>query len=162
MEYGDFLVDSAKRDTVNKLDKKQERALKMIAYQYGEPLRPTIRTLIQMYRIEDLSKRWRKHLLSLMYNISKDIDIIDDYRPDKILRSHDQVKLQTHSTRSSKIKKRPYYRGVKEWEKVQSEIQKAETKEPFKKELKNIILKVLPDGLILISSSSSSYIQPNY
>ena len=87
MEYGDFLVDCAKRDleTVNKLDKIQERALKMIAYQYGDPLRPTIRTLMQTYHIDDLSKRRCKHLLSLMYNISNDIHIIDDYRADRIL-----------------------------------------------------------------------------
>ena len=52
-----WILFSAKRETVNKLDKIQERALKMIAYQYGDPLRPTIRTLMQTYHIEDLSKR---------------------------------------------------------------------------------------------------------
>ena len=160
MEYGDFLVDSAKGETVNKLDKIQERALKMIAYQYRDPLRPIIRTLMQMYHIEDLSKRWCKHLLSLMYNISNDIDIIDDYRADRILQSHDQVKLQTLFTRSSKIKKSPYYRRVKEWVKIPSQIQKAETKEQERIQKYHVKGFFLMDYL-LISCSSSSYIQPN-
>ena len=46
MEYRDFLVDTAKRDTINKVDKILERALKVIDNQYGNPFRPTIRTLM--------------------------------------------------------------------------------------------------------------------
>ena len=79
-EYADFLVDSCNKVSIDKLDRIQKRAIKIIDQSSHKDLTP--KDLLVLYEIEDLVMRRKKHHLSLMYRHSQDCNNLDNYRPD--------------------------------------------------------------------------------
>ena len=71
--------------------------------------------LREKYNNEKLSVRRKRSLLKIMFSQSQMKENIDNYRPDRILRSRKKVKLKTTFTWITKIKKSPFYRGVALW-----------------------------------------------
>ena len=47
-----------------------------------------------------------------MFNESHNDDNIEYYRPERVLRSEDKVKIKSKFTRITKVQKSPFYRGV--------------------------------------------------
>ena len=57
-----------------------------------------------------------RNLLKIMFSQSRDKVNIDYYRPERILRSNQKVKLKSKFTRITKIQRSPYYRGIGLWD----------------------------------------------
>ena len=70
MEYGDFVVDSANHVLVNRLDKLQEKALRLAEYK-PKAKRKDISKLQLDFKIENLEIRRKRSLLRLMFNQSR-------------------------------------------------------------------------------------------
>ena len=62
---------------------------------------------------------------------------IDCYRPERILRSRNKVKLRSNFTRITKIQKSPFYRGVHLWDSLPQNIQCEQSKISFKNIINN-------------------------
>ena len=71
LEYGDFLVDSAPQGNIEKLEKLQEKVLRLVEYQYFRANRKDMSTLKLSLKIENLETRRKRNVLRLMYDQSK-------------------------------------------------------------------------------------------
>ena len=130
LDYADFLFDSTVKLELDLLDRIQERVLALIGW--GQM---NNREIENIYTIELLRARRRKHHLALMYRLSK-IDLyIDHARPEIALRSRNKVKFKIPKTKLTKVLKSPYYRGVTLWDMLPKEVQRATTKVRFKKQI---------------------------
>ena len=85
------------------------------------------------YNIEKLYKRRQRNLLKIMFDQSNVEENIEYYRPDRILRSNNNVKLKSNFTRITKIQRSPYHRGINLWDKLPRSIQCEKDKKRFKK-----------------------------
>ena len=136
MEYADFLVDSCIKASTDKLDRIQKRAVKIIDQSSHNDV--NYRNLLEIYGIEDLALRRKKHHLSLMYRHSQDCKNLDVYRPDIELRNVLKVRFKSRITQLTKVQKSPYNRGVTLWDRLPVAVQRATTKVKFKNGLKGL------------------------
>ena len=95
--------------------------------------------LLNLYGIEDLVMRRRKHHLSVMYRQSRINSKLDEYRPEMGLRSNPKIRFKNKVTQLTKVQNSPYYRGVTLWDRLPVEVQRATTKVKFKRDLSRYI-----------------------
>ena len=139
MEYGDFIVDSANQISIQRLDKLQEKAIRLAEYRpYNQ--RQEISKLMDFFGLEKLETRRNRSLLSLMYTQSKMSSNVLDKNDYMSLRSSNKVKLKSDFTKLTKVQCSPYYRGLKLWNSLPENVQKEENKLKFKKELINCVV----------------------
>ena len=138
LEYGDFLVDSANQLNVEKLERLQEKVLRLVEYQKLRCNRKDILSLKLSLKIENLETRRKLNLLRLMFDQSKCTDNIleNSTTLTMSLRSDQNVKMKSDFTRITKIQMSPYYRGVELWNKLPYEIQNISSKMKFKSMVK--------------------------
>ena len=91
--------------------------------------------------IEKLHVRRQRNILKIMFGQSRNNDNIKYYRPERVLRSNDKVKLKSKFTRISKIKRSPYYRGISLWNKLPQSMQCEQDKTRFKKAVNGLDMK---------------------
>ena len=91
MEYADFLVDSCPKRATGKLINIQKRAVKIV--DQARHKNSTYEDLLEIYNIEELAARKRKHHLSVMYRQARDKDNLVSYRPDTDLRSNSKIRF---------------------------------------------------------------------
>ena len=96
---------------IDKLERIQDRILRTIEYKCVEK-RENIDVLKARYAVEKLCVRRKRNLLKIMFNESHNDDNIDYYRPERVLRSEDKVKIKSKFTRITKVQKSPFYRAL--------------------------------------------------
>ena len=67
-----------------------------------------------------------------MFGQSLNTDNIDYYRPERILRSRNKIKMKVKFTRITKIQKSPCYRGISLWNTLPQSLQCEQNKVRFK------------------------------
>ena len=111
LEYGDFIIDSSSKTSLDKLEKFQEKCLRLSEYQAPEK-RTKMSILKNKYGIKDLTVRRKRSLLGLMYNQSKDHVNLMVVKHNMLLRSDCKVKLKSDFTCLTKIQRSPYCRDI--------------------------------------------------
>ena len=136
-DYADFMVESASKVKIAKLEKLQEKALKCIENMCQK--RVDVDLPYGKYGIQPLCLRYREHISCFMYRQSKRAGIIDFVRPPINLRSNKKVKFKKGAKyRYTMHLKSPRVRGVKVWDMLPATVQKATTKVKFKLLIKKI------------------------
>ena len=92
-DYGDYMIDSGTQNNIDKLERIQDRILRTKEYKCVEK-RENIDVLKARYAVEKLCVRRKRNLLKIMFNESHNDDNIDYYRPERVLRSEDKVKIK--------------------------------------------------------------------
>ena len=133
MEYSDFLVDSCNKKTTDQLDRIQKRAVKII--DQARHKNSTYAELLEIYGIEDLVMRRKKHHLAVMYRQSHVNSNLDTRRPEADLRSNLKIRFKNKVTQLTKVQRSPYYRGITLWDRLPVAVQRATTKVKFKRDL---------------------------
>ena len=132
LDYCDFMIESFPVIRYTRLENLQERALKYIDNKANKG-----RDLYKIYRIQPLRLRWREHICCMMFRQSKFTDKLDYVRPLIRLRSNKKVKFKKVLKRNYQLYlKSPMARGIKIWETLTAEMQKATTKVKFKTMIK--------------------------
>ena len=122
LDYCDFMIESSLVTRYNRLENLQERALKYIG---GD--------LYSIYRVQPIKLRWREHICCLMYRQSNITSKLDYVRSTIRLRSNKKVKFRRVLKRNYQLYlKSPMARGIRIWETLTSEMQRATTKVKFK------------------------------
>ena len=116
-DYGSFLMNSASQNSISKLDKYQNRALRLIEY------------------------KPKQQLLAFMYSISRNPEYTDKRRPLMTLRSSAKIKFKEKLTIKTLVQKSPYNRGVLLWNTLTEEQHHINTLKLFKKAIKNVNLR---------------------
>ena len=140
LEYVDFVTESSTKEKIDRIDILQRKALRRIEYCNNPEDRQTYDELGCKYNIEKLSVRRKRSLLCIMYIESKDSNNIKEDSHGMNLRSSKKVKLKEKFSDMTKLHKSPYFRGLKLWETLPDDVQKAENKEMFKNRVKTIII----------------------
>ena len=135
LEYGDFLIDSANQKCIERIERLQERIMRVIEY---EPVAKEMSKLKQFMGIEDLKVRRKRSLLRLMYSQSKNSVNIQCKEMNMSLRSSEKVNLESDFTRLTKIQRSPYYRGLKLWNELPVSIQNEKSRPKFKANVKSL------------------------
>ena len=138
LEYGDFIIESSNVGNIDKLERLQEKCLRLSEYQ-APAKRKEMSMLKIKFRIEDLKIRRKRSLLRLMHNQSKNAVNLVQERPNMILRSDKKIKMKSDFTRLTKIQRSPYYRGLSLWNTLPEYIQRESSKVKFKVEVKTYI-----------------------
>ena len=133
-DYGDFVVDCGPKYYIKKLDALHEKGLKLIDCKMHH--NADIALLQSHYRIIPPQLRRREHLYVVMYRLSKFGDNLEKYRPKIHLRSRKKVKFKSQRRNLEKVLKSPFSRGVKLWDQIPENIQRALTKVKFKAALR--------------------------
>ena len=131
-----WMIASNKNKT-DQLARIQKRAVKIIDRARHKDL--SYNELLNMYDIEDLGVRRKKHHLSVMFRQSHDTNNLDSYRPETNLRSNLKIRFKNKITRLTKVQRSPYYRGITLWDRLPVAVQKATTKVKFKCDLSRYI-----------------------
>ena len=92
-DYGDFVIDSGTKIKIEKLNRLQVRTMRCVVYRLDPAQRLDIEDLYHKYNLETLKNQRQKNLLKIMFNESKKDSNIDIYRPERVLRSRKNVKL---------------------------------------------------------------------
>ena len=136
-DYADFMVESAPKPSIAKLEKLQEKALKCIENECQKKV--DVDLLYGKYGIQHLCLRYREHISCFMYRQSKKPGMLDLDRPTINLRSNKKVKFKKKSKyRYTIYLKSPKVRGMKVWNMLPANVQKATTKVKFKCLIKKI------------------------
>ena len=139
LEYVDFAIDSSSKEKVDRIDRLQCKALRRIEHCNIPEEREPYVVLERKYKIEKLCIRRKRSLLRMMYMSSKDNDNIKEVEHDINLRSRSKVKLKDDFSSLTKLHNSPYFRGLKLWNALPHEVQKAENNQVFKSLVKGLI-----------------------
>ena len=131
-DYGDFVVESGNKGTIDKLDRLYKRAVRCIEYCTETCNHLSVENLYHRYKLEPLENRRKRNLLKIMYKESKEDTNIDIYRPEQVLHSTSHVKMKHKFTRITKIKKTTYYRGLVLWDNMPQNLQTIDSNLAFK------------------------------
>ena len=91
-DYADFMVESASKIKITKLERLQEKALKCIENACQKKV--DVDLLYGKYGVQPLRLRYREHIGCFMYRQSKKPGILDPFRPAINLRSNKKVKFK--------------------------------------------------------------------
>ena len=141
MDYGDFIVDSAHVSKIDRLDRIQDRIIRLIEYSPSKENREDIKVLLVRYNIEPLKTRRKRSLLNLMYKHSRQIDNVDLKSCNINLRSTKKIKLKSQFARLTKVKKSHLYRGIELWNDLPENVQKEPNRFKFKAEIKRYVFR---------------------
>ena len=131
IDYADFMIESTCYTTHKRLETLQEKAVKYIDNSLNKKL--TINDLNVLYNIQPLKMRWREHICCVMYRQSKLHAKLDRSKAYMNLRSNSKVKFKKHRMRKYELYLRsPLLQGLKVWEMLSPDVQKATTKVKFK------------------------------
>ena len=134
LDYADFIIESANLRSIDHLDKVQRRAVRII--DRGLHKRCSTAELEDIYMLKPLKDRRRLHHLSLMYRLAHAGYNLDHDRPNIVLRNRNKIKFYVPTTKLTKVMNSPYYRGVRLWDMLSEDVQRATTKFKFKRLLR--------------------------
>ena len=115
MDYGDFIIDSALSSKVEKLERLQDRIIRLIEYRPIRENRVTLNVLFNTNNVETLKDRRKRNILNIMYDQSLNINNLHVNTCDINLRSSKKVKMKSSFTRLTKVMKSPLYQGLELW-----------------------------------------------
>ena len=125
LDYMSILVDSSVKSKVKKLQPLQNRAIRTIEKRSGYISAMEMNELHSKLNLKMLNERRKIFMLKLMYKLSRDIDNVNLYRPERILRTAPKVKIKLEFTDKERVKRSPYYVGNQLWDQLDITTQNA-------------------------------------
>ena len=135
MDYGDFIIDLTLSKKVEKLERIQDRIIRLVEYCPVKENRENINVLFTTYNIESLKSGRKRNLLKIMYDQSQNVDNIQTGTCDIKLHSSKKVKMKSSFTKLTKVRKSPMYRGLELWNQLPDELRTEPSKIKFKNEI---------------------------
>ena len=140
LEYVDFVIECSTKEKVERIDKLQDKAIRRIEFCNNTEDRESYEVLERSYKMEKLCVRRKRSLLRVMYIASKNTDNIEHVTRNINLPSSKKVQLKNNFSSLTKLHNSPYFRGLKLWDSLPENDQKAENTQIFKSEVKKLLL----------------------
>ena len=83
-----------------------------------------MKELHSKFRLKMLSERRNIFMLKLMYTLSQELENVNTYRPEMVLRTVPKVKMKMEFTDKARVRLSPYYVCNRIWDKLESSIKK--------------------------------------
>ena len=123
LDYMSILVYSSTQCKIKKLQPLQKRAVRIIEKCSGYMSTLEMNELHLKLNLKMLSDRRKLFMLKLMYKLSQDIENVNSYRPEMILRTAPKVKMKIEFTDKERVRRSPYYIFNSLWDKLDSQTQ---------------------------------------
>ena len=134
MDYASFLIDCTTQTLAGKLQKLQNRGLRISRYNNMYE-RCSATGLHDHFKVERFDKRRLTQLLCHMYENSATRGVTVPVEKRRT-RADEKVKFNIGNYKYAAMKKSPLYRGGWEWDELLPDIQKSKNKTSFKKSVK--------------------------
>ena len=134
-EYAGFLLNLNRKHDTEKLQKLQNRALRL-CYNIQNPRDFSVMDLHSRANLDLLYMRQERQLLGLMYDISKNLSYI--LPPRANTRQADKLMFVTEIVNYDIYQNSPYYVGTRLWNKLKADVQKKQNRGEFKREIKKL------------------------
>ena len=128
-EYCDFLIDSCCKKELDKMEKLQYRALRIV-HKIRNPRDISRVDLLNLSGMKELKVRRKCHLLNQMFMWKRKGKWLK--QQNRATRNQNLQQFYLPKPRTEEAKKSPFYRGAKLWLKLPPNIRKMEGKEEFK------------------------------
>ena len=138
-DYVDFIVDSATKESTDRLERLHKRAIRKIEFYQTNNQKLEYNTILKLFGLTTLYQRRAEHLLAFIFKYKGEIVEIDPVKPKIELRSKNKVKLKTKYTSKAKVQNSPLYRGIFLWNQLPEPIQKLEQLTHFKTQIRTYI-----------------------
>ena len=124
LDYMCILVNSSTQRKIKRLQPLQNRAIRTIEKHSGYRYISTeeMKELHSKFRLKMLSERRNIFMLKLMYTLNQELENVNTYRPEMVLRTVPKVKMKMEFTDKARV--RPYYVCNRVWDKLESSIKK--------------------------------------
>ena len=139
-DYCDFVLDAGPVNSVRGLQTVQNRCLRL-CLGILDPRDITTAALHTRCSLVKLFIRRRKHILSIMYNWTRDPE--HTVQPTRVLRNNTLVKVKVARPILESFCDSPLYRGMLLWQELKAGVQHSGTIDIFKAQLQNIRLDIL-------------------
>ena len=128
-EYCDFLIDSCCKKELDKMEKLQYRALRIV-HKIRNPRDISRVDLLNLSGMKELKVRRKCHLLNQMFIWKRKGKWLK--QQNRTTRNQNLQQFYLPKPRTEEARKSPFYRGAKLWLKLPPNIRKMEGKEEFK------------------------------
>ena len=139
LEYADYLVESSRASFGLKLQRLQNRGLRIVEYSHSLVNRFSVEDLHIRNNIKYLNVRRKHNMLLLMHMLARDSTFLDNQPRTRQLRGNNKIKFSISRPKTERYVNSPIFRGVKVWDALPAPIQKLPTRIMFKAAIKNII-----------------------
>ena len=135
VEYVSYLVFLNRKHDVDKLQKLQNKALRL-CYDINDPRLISVLDLHKQANLLTLLQRREKQLLGIMFDVSKKQEFV---RPSLVrTRQADKIMLLNEVAHCSIYARSPYIIGLNLWSNLDANTQKLETKNAYKSQIKDL------------------------
>ena len=141
VDYLCILVESSTQRKIIKLQPVQNRAVRIVKKLNGYISTNEMENLHKELHLKMLCERRKMFMLMLMYKLSQDLDNIDKYRPEMLLRTGPKVKMKVPFTDKERVRRSPFYVGNRLWDKLDSGTQLSKSMFEFKNNLRKLNLR---------------------
>ena len=129
-EYADLIVESGPPDKVSRLQRLQDKAIRII--DNGRHGNLDVNIVSNLYRISPLNIRRAEHLGLVMYRLRDDVSRLETNRPAVHLRGRNKIKFKRYKRNNEKYLRSIFSRGVTIWDRIPESVQRSTTKVKFK------------------------------
>ena len=123
LDYMCIVVDASTQSKIKKLQPLQNRAIRTIEKLTGYISTQDMNALHVKLNLEMLNDRRKRFILKLIYKLSRDVENVNTYRPERVLRTAPKVKMKTEFTDKERVRRSPYYICNRLWDQLDSETQ---------------------------------------
>ena len=123
LDYMCILVNSSTQCKMKKLQPLQNRAIRIVEKRTGYVSTPDMNNSHVKLNLKMLNDRRKMFMLKLMFKLSKDVENVNTYRPERILRTAPKVKMKIEFTDKERVRRSLYYMCNQLWDKLDSEVQ---------------------------------------
>ena len=113
LEYADYLVESSRASFGLKLQRLQNRGLRIVEYSHSLVNRFSVEDLHIRNNIKYLNVRRKHNLLLLMHMLARDSTFLDNQPHTRQLRGNDKIKFSISRPKTERYVKSPLFCGVK-------------------------------------------------
>ena len=104
-----IVVDASTQSKIKKLQPLQNRAIRTIEKLTGCISTQDMNVLHVKLNLEMLNDRRKRFMLKLIYKLSRDVENVNTYRPERVLRTAPKVKMKTEFRNKERVRRSPYY-----------------------------------------------------
>ena len=138
LDYILIVTNSSTQCKIKKLQPLQNRAIRTIEKCRGYVSTADMKELHSKLNLRMLHDRRKIFMLKLMFKLSKEMENVNDYRPERVLRTAPKVKMKIAYTDKERVRHSPYYLCNQLWDKIDSSIQSSNTICEFSNKLRTI------------------------
>ena len=133
-DYADLVVVLGPPDKISRLQKMQDRAVRII--NDGMHRNLDVYVIANLFSLTPLKLRRAEHLSLIMFRLKSDQTLIHQARPKIHLRERNKTKFKSYKRQNERFLSSPISRGITMWDRIPLQVQRSTTKVKFKRDIK--------------------------